>query len=188
VKIAVRFFIRIVGSVQNLFKVVLRILGSRIWEGLPTKSCSLSQYRSNQYLFTFFRWVFYELWIFLSQLGCCFRSEAESLPTVLEWLNEEIWLSLEYKSCSLFSVHGCRLFIRYHHHCEMKVIMMLSSSIAAVLFCSVVCSCGSSGGSVGSLCLLIVSCVWLFWCWELFMVRWCSFGPCLTLWLDNWRR
>jgi hypothetical protein len=20
------------------------------------------------------------------------------------------------------------------------------------------------------------------------MVRWCSFGPCLTLWLDNWRR
>ena len=48
--------------------------------------------------------------------------------------------------------------------------------------------CGSSGGSVGSLCLLIVSCVCLFWCWELLMVRWCSFGPYLILWLDNWRR
>jgi hypothetical protein len=59
-----QFVVRIVGLVQNLFKVILRNLESRIWEGLPTKSCSLSQYRSNQYLFTFFRWVFCELWIF----------------------------------------------------------------------------------------------------------------------------
>jgi hypothetical protein len=125
---------------------------------------------------------------FLSQLGCSFRSEAESLSTVLEWLNEEIWLSLEYKSCTLFSVDGCRIFIHYHRHCGMKAIMMLSSSIAAVLFCSVVCFYWSSGGSIGSLYLLIISCVWLFWCWELLMIRWRSFGPCLTLWLDNWRR
>jgi hypothetical protein len=57
-------FVRIVGSVQNLFKVVLRNLKSRIWVGLSTKSCSLSQYHSNQYLFTFYHWVFCELWIF----------------------------------------------------------------------------------------------------------------------------
>jgi hypothetical protein len=32
---------------------------------------------------------------------------------------------------------------------------------------------------------LDVSCVRLFWCRELLMDRWCSFGPCLTLWFDN---
>jgi hypothetical protein len=105
----------------------------------------------------------------------------------LKIVDGKLWLSLEYKSCSLFRLDGCRMFICYHRHCGMKVIMMLSSSIAAILFCSVVCFCRSSGGSVGSLCLLIVSCVWLFWCWELLMVRWCSFRPCLILWLDNWR-
>jgi hypothetical protein len=40
------------------------------------------------------------------------------------------------------------MFIHYHHHCGMKVIMMLISNIAAILFCSVVYFCRSSGGSV----------------------------------------
>jgi hypothetical protein len=126
---------------------------------------------------------------FWSWVPCCLCSEFSFLLWAwLKIVDGKLWLSLEYKSCSLFSVDGCRMFIRYHHHCGMKVIMMLSNNVASVLFCSVVCFCWSSGGSIGSLYLLIVSCVWLFWCWELLMVRWCSFRPCLTLWLDNWRR
>jgi hypothetical protein len=34
----------------------------------------------------------------------------------------------------LFSIDGCRMFICYHRHGGMKVIIMLSSTIAAVLF------------------------------------------------------
>jgi hypothetical protein len=126
---------------------------------------------------------------FWSWVPCCLCSEFSFLLWAwLKIVDDKLWLSLEYKCCSLFSVDGCRMFILYHRHCGIKVIMILSSSIVAVLFCSVVCFCRSSGGSIGSLYLLIVSYVWLFWCWELLMARWCSFEPCLILWLDNWRR
>jgi hypothetical protein len=126
---------------------------------------------------------------FWSWVPCCLCSEFSFLLWAwLKIVDGKLWLSLEYKSCSLFSVDCCRMFIHYHRHCGMKVIMVLSSSIAAVLFCSVAYFCRSSGESVGSLYLLIVSCVWLLWFWELLMVRWCSFGSFLTLCLDNWRR
>jgi hypothetical protein len=118
---------------------------------------------------------------FWSWVPYCLCSEFSFLLWAwLKIVDGKLWLSLEYKSCSLFSINGCRMFIRYHRHCGMKVIMMLSSSIGAVLFCSVVCFYRSLGGSVGSLYLLIVSCVWLFWCWELLMVRWFSFGSCFN--------
>jgi hypothetical protein len=136
VKIAISFVIRIVGSVQNLFKVILRNLGSRIWEGLPTKSCSLSQYHSNQYLFTFFRWVFCELWIFWILLYCNLRTENRvALWTVLEVLDSKIWLSFEYKSCSLFNLDVFRTFVWYQCYCGIKAIKMRSNSTATVGWC-----------------------------------------------------
>jgi hypothetical protein len=133
VKIVVSFIVRTVGSVQNLFKVVLRNLESRIWEGLPTKRCSLSQYHSNQYLFTFFHWVFCELWIFEVCCIAIWEQKTESLLwAVLEVLDSKIWLSFEYKSCSLFNLDVFRTFLWYQCYCGIKVIKMRSNSAAAV--------------------------------------------------------
>jgi hypothetical protein len=123
---------------------------------------------------------------FWSWVSCCLCSEYSFL--LWAWLNivdGKFWLSFEYKSCSLFNLDICRTFVWYHCYCGIKIIKMRSNNVVVV---GVDYFCRSSCGSVGSLYLLIVSCVWLFWCWELLIVRWCSFGPCLTLWLDNWRR
>jgi hypothetical protein len=109
-----------------------------------------------------------------------------SIVGLIKIVDGKLWLSFEYKSCSLFNLDVCRTFDCFHCYCGIKVIKMRSNSAAALV--GVDCVCRLSGGSVGSLYFLIVSCVWLFWCWELLMVRWCSFGPCLTLCLDNWRR
>jgi hypothetical protein len=124
---------------------------------------------------------------FWSWVPCCLCSEYSfPLWAWLKIVDDKLWLSLEYKSCSLFNLYVFRTFVWYQCYCGIKVIKMRSNSAAAVGWRGLFCR--SSGGSVGSLYLLIVSCVYLFWCWELLMVRWCSFRPCLTLWLDNWRR
>jgi hypothetical protein len=109
-----------------------------------------------------------------------------ALWTILEVLDSKIWLSFEYKSCSLFKLDVFRIFVWYQCYCGIKVIKMRSNSAAAIGWCGLFYR--SSGGSVGSFYFLIVSCVWLVWCWELLIVRWCSLGLCLTLWLDDWRR
>jgi hypothetical protein len=92
-------------------------------------------------------------------------------------------LNTKVVACSMH----CRFFICDLYYCETKVMKMGSSCDAAVwLKCLLFYR--SSGWSVGLFYLLIISYVWLFCCWELLMVRWCFFGPCLTLWLDNRRR
>jgi hypothetical protein len=109
------------------------------------------------------------------------------LWTVLEWANGEIGLSFEYGSCSLYNVYGCRIFICDFCYCGTKVMKMGSSS-SAVVCLKFLLFCRPSGWSVGSFYLLIVLYIWFFWCWELLIVRWCSFRLCLTLWLGNRRR
>jgi hypothetical protein len=65
--------------------------------------------------------------------------------------------------------------------------MMLSSSIAAVLFVVLTVL------PVVVLECMIIFIVYCFICMVVFvlritMVMWCSFRLCLTQWLDNWRR
>jgi hypothetical protein len=83
------------------------------------------------YLFTWSIFGVMDFWIMMSG---SLRTEQVILWTVLELVGGQIWSSFEYKSCSLFSVDGCRIFICYHSHCGIKVMMVLSSSIAVVLF------------------------------------------------------
>jgi hypothetical protein len=124
---------------------------------------------------------------FWSWVPCCLCSEFGFLLWAwLKIVDGKLWLSFEYESCSLFNLYVFRTFVWYQCYCGIKVIKWEVTVL--LLLVGVDCFCRSSGGSVGSLCLLIISCVWLFWCWELLMARWCSFGPCLILWLDNWRR
>jgi hypothetical protein len=67
------------------------------------------------------------------------------------------------KSCSMFSVDGYVILTFYLCYCGTKFMKMGSSSAAAVcLKCLVFC--WSSGWSVGSFYLFIISCVWLFLC------------------------
>jgi hypothetical protein len=124
---------------------------------------------------------------FWSWVPCCLCSEFSFLLWAwLKIVDGKLWLSFEYESCSLFNLEVFRIFVWYQCYYGIKVINW--EVTALLLLVGVDCFYRSSGGSVGSLYLLIVSCVWLFGCWELLMVRWCSFGPCLILWLDNWRR
>jgi hypothetical protein len=124
---------------------------------------------------------------FWSWVPCCLCLEFSFLLCAwLKIVDGKLWLSFEYESCSLFNLDVFRTFVWYRCYCGIKVIKW--EVTALLLLVGMDCFYRSSGGSVGSLYLWIVSCVWLFWCWEFLMVRWCSFGPCLTLWLDNWRR
>jgi hypothetical protein len=84
------------------------------------------------YLFTWSIFGVMDFWIMLS--GSLRTERRVILWTVLELVGHKIWLSFEYKSCSLFNVDVCRIFICYHHHCGIKVMMVLSSSIVVVLF------------------------------------------------------
>jgi hypothetical protein len=54
------------------------------------------------------------------------------LLIVLEWANGEISLSFEYKSCSLFNLDICRIFVCYHCYCRIKVIKIKSNNVVAV--------------------------------------------------------
>jgi hypothetical protein len=129
------------------------------------------------------------LWVmdFWCLLYCNRTENRVTLWTVLEVLDSKIWLSFEHKSCSSLNLDVCRIFVCYHRYCGIKGIKKRSNSTAAVwLACTVFCLL--SGRNVGSFYLLIVSCALLFWCWKLLIFRWCSFEPCLTLWLNNWRR
>jgi hypothetical protein len=84
------------------------------------------------YLFTWSIFGVMDFWIMLS--GSLRTEHRVILWTVLELVGGKIWLSFEYKSCSLFSVDGCRISSCYHRHCGIKVMMVLSSSIVVVLF------------------------------------------------------
>jgi hypothetical protein len=55
-----------------------------------------------------------------------------ALWTVLEVLDSKIWLSFEYKSCSLFNLDVFRTFVWYQCYCGIKVIKMRSNSAAVV--------------------------------------------------------
>jgi hypothetical protein len=106
----------------------------------------------------------------------------------LKIVDGKIWLSVEYQRCCLVRVHACEYFFCYHIYFGFKDINITSSTAAVSPMSWGVDRCRSSGWSVESFYLLIVSCVWLFWCWELLMVRWYSFRLCLTLLVDNLRR
>jgi hypothetical protein len=81
---------------------------------------------------------------FCSLLSWSLRTEhIVTLWTVLELVDSKIWLSFEYKSCSLFNLHVCRVFICYHCYCEIKVMKLRSTSIAAILLKCCLC-CRSS--------------------------------------------
>jgi hypothetical protein len=70
---------------------------------------------------------------FWSLLYCILRTENRViLLIVLEWVNGEIGLSFEYKSCSLFNLDVCKIFVCYHCYCRIKVIKIKSNSAAAV--------------------------------------------------------
>jgi hypothetical protein len=71
-----------------------------------------------------------EFWILLY---CNLRTENRvALWAVLEVLDSKIWLSFEYKSCSLFNLDVFRTFLCYHCYCGIKVIKIRSNSAAAI--------------------------------------------------------
>jgi hypothetical protein len=70
---------------------------------------------------------------FWSLLYCNLRTENRvALWAVLEVLDSKIWLSFEYKSCSLFNLDVFRIFVCYHCYCGIKVIKMRSNNAAAI--------------------------------------------------------
>jgi hypothetical protein len=113
-------FVRIVGLVHNLFKVVFRNLRSRIWVGLSTKSCRLSQYRSNQYLFTFFHWVFCELWILKSAVLQLEDRKQSHFVNCFRSIRFQNLIIFWIQSCSLFNLDACRIFVFYHCYCGIQ--------------------------------------------------------------------
>jgi hypothetical protein len=65
----------------------------------------------------------------------------------------------------MFCVDGCIMFICYHCCCGIKVILMLSSSIATVLFVVlIVLPVIGLGRRNVLLVAYFILCVWLFWC------------------------
>jgi hypothetical protein len=111
----------------------------------------------------------------------------------LNLFRDRIWYCLYDMFCSIYLLLSIE-YLNTNFCTAVCVLWSFEVGYLAVCVLKTIFHCGrglfcrSSGGSVGSLCLLIVSCVCLFWCWELLMVRWCFFGPYLILWLDNWRR
>jgi hypothetical protein len=126
-------FVSFVISVQNLFIFILMNLRRRIWVVLYHQSCSLPQYGSNQYLFTFFRLSILRVMDFWTLLYCNLRTEnTVPLWTVLEVVDSKIWLFFKYKSCTLFNLDVCRIFVCSHYYCRIKVIKMGNNSTVAV--------------------------------------------------------
>jgi hypothetical protein len=68
------------------------------------------------------------------------------------------------------------MFIRYHHHCGMKVIMMLSSNIDAVLFVVLIVL---PVIGLGRRNVLLVVC---FMCMVVLMLR-ITYGQVVLLWI-----
>jgi hypothetical protein len=69
----------------------------------------------------------------LSWVTCCLCSEHKFLLWArLKIVDGKICLSFEYKSCSLFNLDVCRIFVFYHCYCGIKVIKMKSISAAAI--------------------------------------------------------
>jgi hypothetical protein len=68
------------------------------------------------------------------------------------------------------------MFIRYHHHCGMKVIMMLSSNIDAVLFVVLIVL---PVIGLGRRNVLLVVC---FMCTVVLMLR-ITYGQVVLLWI-----
>jgi hypothetical protein len=116
-----------------------------------------------------------------------------SFATCFKSIRDRIWYCLYEMFCSIYLLLSIE-YLNTNFCTAVYVLWSFQVGYLAVCVLNTVFHCGrglfcrSSGGSVWSLCLLIISCVCLFWCWELLMVRWCSFGPYLILWLDNWRR
>jgi hypothetical protein len=70
---------------------------------------------------------------FWSLLYCNSRTENRvALWAVLEVLDSKIWLSFEYKSCSLFNLDVFRTFVWYQCYCGIKVVKMRSNNAAAI--------------------------------------------------------
>ena len=70
---------------------------------------------------------------FWSWVPCCLCSEFSFLLWAwLKIVDGKLWLSFEYKSCSLFNLDVFRTFVWYQCYCGIKVIKMRSNSAAAV--------------------------------------------------------
>jgi hypothetical protein len=125
----------------------------RIWDVLYYISSSFHRVFKHEFLYSSLRVT--KLW---SWVPCCLCSEYSfPLWAWLKIVDGKLWLSFEYKSCSLFNLDVFRIFVWYHCYCGIKVIKW--EATALLLFVGVDCFCRSSGGSVRSLCLLIVPCV-----------------------------
>jgi hypothetical protein len=70
---------------------------------------------------------------FWSWVPCCLCSEFSFLLWAwLKIVDGKLWVSLEYKSCSLFNLDVFRTFVWYQCYCGIKVIKIRSNSAAAV--------------------------------------------------------
>jgi hypothetical protein len=109
-KIAVSFVVRIVGSVQNLFKVVLGNLWSSIYVGLQHERCISIQCISNEYSYVIFSLTKAQVMIFLMSvvhwaLGSDWTLvpwERSVLRRVLNLFRERIWYYLYEMFCSIY--------------------------------------------------------------------------------------
>jgi hypothetical protein len=71
-----------------------------------------------------------KLW---SWVPCCLCSKFSFLLWAwLKIVDGKLWLSFEYKSCSLLNLDVFRTFVWYHCYCGIKVMKMRSNSVAAV--------------------------------------------------------
>jgi hypothetical protein len=171
---------------SSRLKSVLRIL--EIDSDKPTTT------KSVDYLNVFpwsldlhFFWSILEVMEFCSLLSCSLRTEhGVALWTLLELVDSKIWLSFEYKHCTLLSLDICRVFICSHFYWGLKFMNLRSTSITVVLLkCCLFYR--TPGWSVGTF-YSFVSYIWLLGCWVLLVIGWFSFRSCLALSLDYWRR
>jgi hypothetical protein len=73
---------------------------------------------------------------FWSWVPCCLCSEYNFLLWAwLKIVDDKLWLSFEYKSCSLFNLDIFRTFVWYQCYCGIKVIKMRNNNVAAVGWC-----------------------------------------------------
>jgi hypothetical protein len=98
--------------------------------------CSIYLLLSIEYLNTNFCTAVCVLW---SWVSCCLCSEYSfPLQTWLKIVDGKLWLSFEYKSCSLFNLDVSRIFVWYHCYCGIKVMKMRSNERCCCLLAWIV--------------------------------------------------
>jgi hypothetical protein len=94
--------------------------------------CSIYLILSIEYLNTKFCTAVCVLWCYeVGYLAVCVQLSF-LLWAWLKIVDGKLWLSFEYKSCSLFNLDVFRIFFWYHCYCGIKVMKIRSNSAAAV--------------------------------------------------------